>query len=152
MPTNLYGPNDNFDLESAHVLPALIHKFHIAKISNASAATVWGDGTPMREFLHVKDLARACLHLLKNYDDSMAINIGSGIEINIANLANLIADIVGFHGDILFDIKRPNGTPRKLLNSEKIYSLGWKPEISLVDGIKATYDWFLQNKVKEHSK
>ena len=151
MPTNLYGPRDNFNLETAHVLPALIHRFHKAKITSASEVKIWGDGTPLREFLHVEDLARACLVLLDSYDDSVAINIGSGQEISIAKLATLVSKIVGFTGGISFNTDRPNGTPRKLLNSSKISELGWKPKINLEDGIALTYDWFLKHQLKEKS-
>jgi GDP-L-fucose synthase len=149
MPTNLYGPRDNFNLETAHVLPALIHRFHNAKIANSTEVAIWGDGTPLREFLHVEDLARACLMLLDSYDDSVAINIGSGQEISIAKLATLVSKIVGFTGGISFNTDRPNGTPRKLLNSSKISELGWKPKINLEDGIALTYDWFLKHQTKE---
>ena len=151
MPTNLYGPRDSFDLETAHVLPALIHRFHNAKISKSPEVTIWGDGTPLREFLHVEDLARACMMLLNQYDDSVSINVGSGQEISISNLALLISKIVGFKGDISYNVARPNGTPRKFLNSEKILKLGWKPEISLEDGITLTYDWFLKYHIKENN-
>ena len=149
MPTNLYGPRDSFNLETAHVLPALIHRFHIAKIARASEVMIWGDGTPEREFLHVEDLARASLMLLNNYDDSVAINIGSGQEITIARLAALVSKIVGFTGEISFNTDRPNGTPRKLLDSAKISELGWMPKINLEDGIALTYDWFLKHQTKE---
>lgn len=149
MPTSLYGKRDNFSLETAHVLPALIHRFHNAKIAIASEVTIWGDGTPLRDFLHAEDLARACLLLLNNYDDSVAINIGSGQEISIAKLASLVSRIVGFNGEISFNMDRPNGTPRKLLNSARISELGWKPKITLEDGIASTYDWFLKHQTKE---
>ena len=148
MPTNLYGPRDNFDLNSAHVLPALIHRFHDAKIYSKDAVEIWGDGTPLREFLYVEDLARACLLLIEKYDDSIAINVGSGQEISIGDLAKLIAKVVGFSGNISFDTSRPNGTPRKLLDSSRITQMGWKPQVSLEDGIRATYDWFLANSEK----
>jgi GDP-L-fucose synthase len=143
MPTNLYGPKDNFDLETAHVLPALIHRFHIAKVEGATGVSIWGDGTPLREFLHVADLARACLLLIAKYDDSIAINVGSGEEISILKLATLIAKVVGFSGEITFDTGRPNGTPRKLLDSTRITQLGWRPQVDLESGIASTYDWFL---------
>lgn len=145
MPTNLYGPHDNFDLESAHVLPALMHRFHLAKVQGAKTVTIWGDGTPLREFLYVEDLARACLTLIEKYDDSIAINVGSGQEISIGNLAVTIARIIGFQGEIFFDASRPNGTPRKLLNSSRIEQLGWRPQVTLEEGIASTYDWFLAN-------
>ena len=145
MPTNLYGPRDNFDLESAHVLPALIHRFHRAKTHGLKEVTIWGDGTPLRDFLHVEDLARACLMLIDNYDDLIAINVGSGQEISIHNLANLIAKVVGFNGEVVLDVNRPNGTPRKLLDSSRITQLGWHPQVGLEEGITSTYDWFLAN-------
>ena len=148
MPTNLYGPRDNFDLESAHVLPALIHKFHYAKIAKRQEVTIWGDGTPLREFLHVDDLASACLMLLDKYDDSVAINVGSGEESSIYELAQKIREIVGFNGLISFDESKPNGTPRKLLSAEAINNLGWKSQIDLKSGLASTYDWFLNNEAK----
>jgi GDP-L-fucose synthase len=143
MPTNLYGPRDNFDLQSGHVLPAMIHRFHNAKLQDAPAVEIWGDGTALREFLHVEDLAKASLMLLDNYDDLNPINLGSGEEISIFDLANLIKRIVGFQGDIILDKTRPNGTPRKLLDSSKIKALGWEPQLSLETGIRKTYEWFL---------
>jgi GDP-L-fucose synthase len=148
MPTNLYGPRDNFDLETAHVLPALLHRFHAAKTNGINEVEIWGDGTPLREFLHVEDLARACLVLLNDYNDSVAINVGSGQEISIENLAHLIAKVVEFTGEISFNRSRPNGTPRKLLNSSRIAKLNWKPQIDLEDGIASTYDWFLHHHEK----
>lgn len=143
MPTNLYGPRDNFDLDSAHVLPALIHRFHNAKVEDLKDVIVWGDGTPLREFLHVEDLAHACLMLIANYDESIAINVGSGQEISIRDLATLVSKVVGFSGEIAFDKNRPNGTPRKLLDSSRIARLGWHPQVGLEEGIASTYDWFL---------
>jgi GDP-L-fucose synthase len=151
MPTNLYGPRDNFDLESAHVLPALIHRFHNAKVNNLAEVAIWGDGYPMREFLYVEDLAKACLKLLADYDDLIAINIGSSQELSITDLAKTIADVIGYTGKIVLDSSKPNGTPRKLLNSEKINLLGWKAQIDLRNGIKETYDWFLNNNAKGSS-
>jgi GDP-L-fucose synthase len=151
MPTNLYGPRDNFEIESAHVLPALIHRFHNAKLHGDEAVTIWGDGTPLREFLHVEDLARACLVLLNEYDDSIAINVGRGNEISILDLAMLIAKIVGFPGKIAFDTTRPNGTPRKLLDSTRISQLSWQPKIGLADGIVSTYEWFMANEQERSS-
>ena len=148
MPTNLYGPRDNFDLESAHVLPALIHRFHNAKVNNLAEVAIWGDGYPMREFLYVADLAKACLKLLADYDDSVAINIGSNQELSITELAKTIADVIGYTGRIILDSSKPNGTPRKLLNSEKINLLGWKAQIDLRNGIEKTYDWFINNNAK----
>lgn len=152
MPTNLYGPRDNFDLDSAHVLPALIHRFHKAKVQGLKDVTIWGDGTPLREFLHVEDLARACLMLLDNYDGPIAINVGSGQEVSIGDLAILISKVVGFNGKILFDANRPNGTPRKLLDSSRITELGWRPRIGLKDGIASTYDWFVASHQKGASE
>ena len=151
MPTNLYGPRDNFERETAHVIPALIRRIHEAKINGEYRVEIWGDGTPLREFLHVKDLARATLMLLQTYDSQEVVNIGSGHEITIAKLAVLIAKVIGFDGEIVFNSNRPNGTPRKLLDSTKIFSLGWKPEIELELGIISTYDWFLRNSKKEQT-
>jgi GDP-L-fucose synthase len=148
MPTNLYGPRDNFDVESAHVLPALIHRFHQAKIAKLQEVTIWGDGTPLREFLHVEDLASACLMLLDKYDDSVAVNVGSCEELTIYELAQNIARRVGFEGQITFDKTKPNGTPRKLLNLEVINNLGWRSQIDLKSGLASTYDWFLNNEAK----
>jgi GDP-L-fucose synthase len=145
MPTNLYGPGDNYDLQNSHVLPALIRKFHEAKINNQEKVTVWGDGSPLREFLHVDDLAQACLFLMLHYNDISTINVGSNSEISIKDLAFLIKNIVGFKGEIEFDTSKPNGTPRKLMNSNKIYQLGWKPNISLEEGIKRVYENFQSN-------
>lgn len=149
MPTNLFGPKDNFDLETAHVLPALIHRFHNAKVINANKVEIWGDGSPLREFLYAGDLARACLVLLNRYDDSEAINIGSGQEISIEKLAKLISKVVNYSGEIVFNESRPNGTPRKLLDSSKIAQLGWSPQVKLEDGIVSTYAWYLEHYIKE---
>jgi len=149
MPTNLFGPKDNFDLETAHVIPALIHRFHNAKVINANKVEIWGDGSPLREFLYAGDLARACLVLLNRYDESVAINIGSGQEISIEQLAKLISKVVDYSGEIVFNEDRPNGTPRKLLDSSKVAQLGWSPQVKLEDGIVSTYDWFLEHFVKE---
>ena len=149
MPSNLYGPRDNFDVETAHVLPTLIHRIHNAKVNCENQVEVWGDGTPLREFLYVDDLAKACLTLLQEYDDSIAINIGSSQEISIRDLATLISKVVGFTGDIVFNKDRPNGTPRKLLDSTRISKLGWKPQVSLEDGVNRTYNWFLTDLNKE---
>ena len=146
MPTNLYGPNDNFDPETGHVLPALIGKFHEAKISKSKTVTLWGDGSAFREFLHVDDLAKACLLLLEAYDENEPINVGYGSDISIKELATLIKDIVGFQGEVLWDHSKPNGTPRKLLDSNRIFRLGWKPEQKLENGLEATYQWYLANK------
>ena len=147
MPTNMYGPGDNFDLENSHVLPALIRKFHDAKTSGADSVTLWGTGKPMREFLHSDDLGRACVFLLENYDDDVAINVGVGEDISIKELAELIQKIVGFQGSIEWDSSKPDGTPRKLLDISKVKALGWEPKISLEDGIQSTYHWFQSNLV-----
>lgn len=148
MPTNLYGPRDNFDLESAHVLPALIHRFHNAKVNKSAEVTIWGDGTPLREFLHAEDLASACLMLLNEYDGSVAINVGSGEEVTILEIAQSVSKAVGFAGIIKFDKTKPNGTPRKLLDTNFLKNLGWKAQIDLKDGLASTYAWFLNNNAK----
>jgi len=146
MPTNLYGPNDNFDLENSHVLPALIRKFVEAKRNNSSEVVLWGSGTPLREFLHVDDLAKAVLVCLEKYDDSQQINIGSGDEISIKDLGQKIANLTGFTGKVVWDSNRPDGTPRKVLDSTKISKLGWKTTITLDQGIAATVEWYQENK------
>jgi GDP-L-fucose synthase len=145
MPTNLYGPRDNFDLKTGHALPAMIHRFHNAKKQGANSVEIWGDGMALREFLHVDDLAEASLLLLDKYDDIRPINMGSGEEISIYDLANLVKKIVGFQGDILLDKSKPNGAPRKLLESSRIKALGWEPRLSLEEGIRNTYEWFLND-------
>jgi GDP-L-fucose synthase len=145
MPTNLYGPRDNFNLQTAHVLPALLHRFHIAKLNGSKSVNIWGDGSPLREFLHVEDLARACLLLLSTYEEATPINIGYGQEISIRDLAQLISNVVGFEGDITFNSSMPNGTPRKFLDSTRMKKLGWEPQHSLTTGIATTYDWFVAN-------
>ena len=145
MPTNLYGPNDNFDLETSHVLAALLRKAHEAKTRKARELAVWGSGTPRREFLHVDDLASACLFLLEKYDSSEIINVGCGEDISIRELAQLICDIVGFEGQLAWDNTKPDGTPRKLLDVTRLQNLGWRPTIPLRDGIAQTYEWFLKN-------
>ncbi len=142
MPTNLYGPNDNFDLATSHVLAALLRKAHDAKKAGARAMVVWGSGTPRREFLHVDDLAAACVFLLQNYDSPEIINVGTGKDVSIRELAELICEIVGFEGELSWDARQPDGTPRKLLDISKIKSLGWRPRISLREGIARTYEWF----------
>ena len=147
MPTNLYGPNDNFDLESSHVLPAMIAKFHNAMKNNESV-TLWGDGSAMREFLHVDDLAEACYTCMMESDEADPINVGTGEDVTIKQLAETIADIVGFSGEILWDTTKPNGTPRKVLNVNKIKSLGWEPKINLREGIESTYKWYKENACK----
>ncbi len=143
MPTNLYGPNDNFDLESSHVLPAMIAKFHAAlSHSKHWEVKLWGDGSAMREFLHVDDLAEACFVCMKDYNESEHINVGTGEDVTIKELAQTVADVVGYNRDINWDSTKPNGTPRKVLNVDKIKALGWEPKISLKDGIKSTYEWY----------
>lgn len=143
MPTNMYGPGDNFDLENSHVLPALIRKFHDAKISGAQSVTLWGTGSPRREFLHSDDLGRACLFLLENYDDEIAVNVGASEDLEIRELAEQIKDIVGFSGEIDWDKSKPDGTPRKFLDSSRIRAMGWSPSISLSAGISQTYSWYV---------
>jgi GDP-L-fucose synthase len=145
MPTNLYGPGDNFDLATSHVLPALIRKLHEAKQARGRSITIWGTGTPRREFLHVDDLADALLFLMASYDSPEIINVGSGEDVTIAELAALARDVVGFEGAIELDRSKPDGTPRKLMDVTKLARLGWKPRISLADGIRSTYRWFLDN-------
>jgi GDP-L-fucose synthase len=145
LPTNLYGPYDNFDLETSHVLPALIRKFHQAKSAGMDEVLIWGSGKPKREFLHVNDLADACLYLMNSYEGSDLVNIGTGLDITISDLAELIAHVVGFEGRLAFDGTKPDGTPRKLLDISRITALGWKPTISLGKGIKSTYEWFVNN-------
>ncbi|WP_433802775.1 GDP-L-fucose synthase family protein [Actinomycetospora sp. CA-084318] len=152
MPTNLYGPGDNFDLESSHVLPALIRKFHEATVNGDATVTVWGTGTPRREFLHVDDLAAACVHLLEAYDDPAPINVGTGEDVTIAELASAVARTVGFAGDIVYDTSRPDGTPRKVLDVSRIAATGWKPRIGLIEGLAATYRWYLDNYVNEGAR
>src|SRR5438067_7842634 len=145
MPTNLYGPNDNFDLVSSHVLPALLRKAHLAKQEGKRELVVWGSGQPRREFLHVDDLAAACVFLLEKYDSPEIVNIGCGEDISIRELAELICDVVDFKGDLAWDTAKPDGTPRKLLDVSKIHALGWRHRIGLRDGIARTYQWFLEN-------
>ena len=145
MPTNLYGPNDNFDLETSHVLAALLRKAHEAKIRNEKKLIVWGTGEPRREFLHVDDLAAACLLLLEKYDSAEIINIGSGEDVTIRELAKLVCDVVGFDGELVWDKTKPDGTPRKLLDVTRIRVLGWQPTIPLRKGIEQTHEWFLAN-------
>jgi len=142
MPTNLYGPGDNFDLRSSHVLPALIRKFHEAKASGAPRVTVWGTGTPRREFLHVDDLADALVFLMQNYDAEEIINVGTGKDLTIRELCEMVREAVGYQGAMIFDASMPDGTPRKLLDVSRLRSMGWNPKISLRDGIRNTYSWF----------
>lgn len=145
MPTNLYGPGDNFDLKQSHVVPALIRKFHEAKLVGREAVTVWGTGNPRREFLHVDDLARAAVFLMEHYDDGEIINVGTGKDISIADLSRLIAEIVGYVGQIKFDTSKPDGAPRKLLDVTRLQQLGWLPRIDLREGLSSTYSWYLDN-------
>lgn len=145
MPTNLYGPNDNFDLETSHVMPALIRKFHEAKVNDKDEVVIWGTGKPKREFLYVDDLADSLLYLMDNYDGSEIINIGVGKDISIQELADLIKEIVGFEGKIVNDTSKPDGTPRKLLDVSRLNNLGWEAQVSLEEGIKDTYKWFKEN-------
>ena len=145
MPTNLYGPNDNFDLETSHVFPALIRKFHEAKESNSPYVECWGDGSAMREFLHVDDLAEACYRCMISYDSSEIINIGTGQDLTIKELTELISIIIGYKGEIKWDTSKPNGTPKKVLNVDKIKTLGWSPKIGVRQGIYNTYEWYNEN-------
>jgi GDP-L-fucose synthase len=140
MPTNLYGPNDNYDLSNSHVLPALIRKFHEAKLNNTPTVTVWGSGAPMREFLHADDLASACIFLMENYSQEGLVNIGTGTDVTIKQLAELIAETVGFEGEIVWDSSKPDGTPRKLMDVSKLHNLGWHHKIELRDGLRSVYD------------
>ena len=145
MPTNLYGPNDNFHPTGSHVLPALIRRFHEARETGAAEVVLWGTGTPLREFLHVDDLARACLFLLEHYDDPQHINVGVGRDLSIRALAELVADVVGYEGAIVQDTSKPDGTPRKLLDVSRLTALGWSPTIELREGVASTYAWFLEH-------
>ena len=145
MPTNLYGPNDNFDLHTSHVLPALIRKVHEAKQGGAKEVSVWGSGTPRREFLHVDDLADACFFLLENYDSPEIVNIGCGEDVSIKELAETVCEVLGFEGSLVFDTSKPDGTPRKLMNIGRLLALGWKPRVNLKEGIRDAHEWFLKN-------
>jgi GDP-L-fucose synthase len=148
MPTNLYGPNDNFDLETSHVMPALIRKFHEAKVNNAPEVVVWGTGKPLREFMHVDDMADACVYLMENYDYSDIgefVNIGVGEDVTISELVELIKEVVGFEGKIKYDTSKPDGTPRKLMDVSRLKGLGWKARIPLKDGIWETYEWYIKS-------
>lgn len=147
MPTNLYGPGDNFDLNSSHVLPALIRKAHEAKLAGATHISVWGTGSPRREFLHADDCASACVYLLQNYSEALHVNVGSGEDISIYHLARLVSDTVGFKGEIALDTSKPDGTPRKLMSADRLRNMGWVPTINLPNGIAQTYAWFLENRV-----
>lgn len=144
MPTNMYGPNDSYDLENSHVLPALIRKFHEAKISGAREVVCWGTGSPYREFLYADDLAEACLFLMDRYSEEQLINVGSGSEISVKELAGMVGKIIGFQGSITWDASKPDGTPRKLMDSSRIFALGWKPRVSLEEGIRLAYQDFCQ--------
>ncbi len=145
MPCNLYGPNDNFNLETSHVLPALMRKFHQAKIDGARDVVVWGTGAPLREFLHVDDLAKGAVFCLDHYDEYEHINCGAGFDVTIREVAETIARVVGYEGALVFDTSKPDGAPRKFMDSQRIRALGWKPEIGLEDGLRATYRWYLDN-------
>ena len=145
MPTNLYGPGDNFNLENSHVMPALIRKFHDAKIKNLPEVEVWGTGTPKREFLHVDDMADATVYLMNNYDAEQFVNVGVGEDVSIKELAEIVKETVGFEGELKFDSSKPDGTPRKLLDVTKLNEAGWRAKINLVEGVKSTYQWFLDN-------
>lgn len=145
MPTNLYGPGDNYDLKSSHVLPALVRKAHEAKLDGASSITIWGSGTPRREFLHADDCADACVHLMKTYSDFEHVNVGSGEDVTILELAHLVCAVVGFEGEIIADTSKPNGTPRKLMSAAKLRGMGWTPSIGFLEGIDMTYKWFLEH-------
>ena len=151
MPTNMYGPGDNFDLQNSHALPAIIRKFHDAKVQGKTLVKLWGTGTPRREFMHSGDLGRACIFLLENYDDNVAINVGVGDDISIKELAELIQQEVGFEGEIEWDSSKPDGTPRKLLDTTRLEALGWKAQISLDEGIRKTYEWLIENSSTEGS-
>jgi len=140
MPTNLYGPNDNYDLNNSHVLPALLRKFHAAKTKNESQVEIWGTGAPLREFMHVDDLASACLFLMTNYNEKQFVNIGVGSDVSIKELVELVAETTGFKGQLVFDTSKPDGTPRKLMDVSKLHRLGWKHKIELVDGVRSVYD------------
>jgi GDP-L-fucose synthase len=148
MPTNLYGPNDNFDLTSSHVLPALIRKFHDAKQAEARTVEIWGTGSPMREFLHVDDLADACLFLMQHYSDDIHINVGTGVDLSIRELAEKVRDVVYPQAELRFDTTKPDGTPRKVLDVSRLRALGWSPSIDLDTGIRTTYQWFLDQQAR----
>lgn len=145
MPTNLYGPNDNFDLKNSHVLPALIRKFHEAKVNGSEVVEVWGTGTPLREFIYVDDMAAACVFLMENYDGEQHVNIGTGEEVSIRQLAETVKKVVGFEGELIFNTDMPDGTPRKLTTVDKLHGLGFMHKVSLNDGIRMAYEWFLEN-------
>jgi GDP-L-fucose synthase len=144
MPTNMYGPNDNYDLQGSHVLPALIRKFHEAKVANAPTVTCWGTGSPLREFLYSDDLARACVFLLENYSEDQFINVGSGSEVSVRELTETIKRVIGFSGQIVWDKTKPDGTPRKLMDSSRLFALGWRPQVELESGIRLAYQDFVK--------
>jgi GDP-L-fucose synthase len=150
MPTNLYGPGDNFDLQSSHVLPAMIRRFHEAKLRGDKSLAIWGTGTPRREFMHVDDMAEATVHVMRKYSEPTHINIGVGHDLTILELAYLVAGIVGFRGEILTDPSKPDGTPRKLMDVSRLTALGWRPRVELAQGVEATYRWFVENRIQEH--
>lgn len=150
MPTNLYGPGDNFDLNSSHVMPAIIRKAHEAKINGAPSITVWGTGTPRREFLHADDCADALVFLLKNYSDHEHVNVGSGEDVTILELTQSVCEVVGFSGEIIHDLSKPDGTPRKLMSADKLRGMGWAPKVALEEGIKTTYRWFENYYLQKH--
>ena len=152
MPTNLYGPGDNFDLESSHVLPALIRKVHEAKVNDSREVVVWGTGKPRREFLHVDDLAEACVFLMQSYDSDEIVNVGVGKDISIRELAELVQAIVGFAGELVFDTSRPDGTPRKMLDVSKITELGWEAKIGFKAGLASTYEWYVEHQAESPSR
>ena len=145
MPTNLYGPNDNFDLKNSHVLPALIRKFHEAKVNGKDVVEVWGTGTPLREFIYVDDMAAACVFLMENYDGEQHVNIGTGEEVSIRQLSETVKEVVGFEGELVFNTDMPDGTPRKLTTVDKLHALGFIHKVSLNEGIRMAYEWFLEN-------
>ena len=145
MPTNLYGPGDNFDLKNSHVLPAMLRKFHEAKMEDRPQVEIWGTGTPRREFLHVDDLASAAVFLMQRYDEAEIVNVGTGEDVTISELAHKVATVTGFEGKLVFDTSKPDGTPRKLLDVSRLHALGWRHSIPLENGIQSTYDWFLQH-------
>lgn len=145
MPTNIYGENDNFDLQGSHVIPAMIRKFHTAKVEGVDSVTLWGTGSPLREFLYVDDLADACVFLMEHYDKPEHINVGSGEEVSIKELAEMVKEVVGFEGELIFDTDKPDGTPRKLLDTAKLKGLGWQYKVSLREGLQKTYDYFVNN-------
>ena len=152
MPTNLYGPNDNYHPEHSHVLPALIRRFHEAKLNNLPSVTCWGDGTPLREFMYVDDMADACVYLMNNYEGNETVNIGTGKELTIKQLTELVAKVIGYTGEIKWDTSRPNGTPRKLLDSTKLHNTGWNHKIELEEGIKLSYNDFLTRVIREEKR